>query len=86
MERSAAAAKPPKDNRGQMRLREIRDADLTHPRTVADRAAQGDAAFEAELSRSRDDLHAEAQAIFNTDRERHDRLIHKAWLRSRRKD
>ena len=72
--------------KADMGIRTIKDEDLTHPWTVADRAAQGDAAFEAELARPRNSLHAEAQACFTTDRARHDRLIHKAWLISRRKD
>lgn len=72
--------------RGDMSLAAIKTADFELPQTIADRAAQGDAAFEAELARPRNSLHAEAQALFFTDREAHNRLIHKAWLSVRRID
>lgn len=72
--------------KGDMPLSAIKAEDLAHPRTVADRAAQGDLAFEAELARDRAGLHAEAQGLFLTDRAAHNRLIHKAWLNARRVD
>lgn len=72
--------------KGDMPLSAVRTEDLSHPQTVADRLAQGDAAFEAELARDRPGLHAEAKALFFTDRAAHNRLIHKAWLIARRSD
>lgn len=72
--------------KGDMAINAIRTGDLEHPRTVADRAAQGDAQFEAELARDRPGLHSEAMALFASDREAHNRLIHKAWLIARRQD